>query len=58
VPVHPQGKALDLTTRLRDERMNRLKAEIVVLREGHETDEFWGLLGGKGEIKSEKEYAV
>eukprot|EP01127_Copromyxa_protea_P006780 TRINITY_DN16767_c0_g1_i1.p1 TRINITY_DN16767_c0_g1~~TRINITY_DN16767_c0_g1_i1.p1 ORF type:complete len:856 (-),score=218.45 TRINITY_DN16767_c0_g1_i1:48-2615(-) len=45
-----KGKALDLTTRLRDERMNRLKAEIVVMKEGMESEEFWKILGGKGVV--------
>ena len=51
-----KGKALDMTTRLRDERMNVVKAEIVVIREDHEPEEFWKLLGGKVAILSEKEY--
>lgn len=54
---------MDLTTRMRgtffcisqnsyplDERMNRVKAQVVQIEEGHETDEFWEALGGKGEI--------
>jgi len=45
-----KGKALDLTTRLRDERMNRLKAEIVVIKEGSESPEFWEAIGGEGPI--------
>lgn len=51
-----KGKALDITTRLRDERMNVVKAEIIVIRQDHEPDEFWKLLGGKAPVKSEKEY--
>lgn len=51
-----QGKALDLTTRLRDERMNRLKAEIVVMKEGMESEEFWRVMGGKGPIAPATEY--
>lgn len=51
-----KGKALDMTTRLRDERMNVVKAEIVVIREDHEPEEFWTLLGGKAPVMSEKEY--
>jgi hypothetical protein len=30
--------------------MNRLKAEIVVMKEGMESEEFWKLLGGKGPV--------
>jgi len=42
-----RGKALDMTTRLRDERMNRVKAEVIIVQEGKEQDEFWKVLGGK-----------
>eukprot|EP01126_Amoeba_proteus_P060011 TRINITY_DN789_c0_g1_i2.p1 TRINITY_DN789_c0_g1~~TRINITY_DN789_c0_g1_i2.p1 ORF type:complete len:892 (-),score=219.66 TRINITY_DN789_c0_g1_i2:185-2860(-) len=47
-----KGKALDLTTRLRDERMNRIKCEIVVMKEGMESEEFWQVLGGEGPVSS------
>eukprot|EP01130_Rhizamoeba_saxonica_P018040 TRINITY_DN8927_c0_g1_i1.p1 TRINITY_DN8927_c0_g1~~TRINITY_DN8927_c0_g1_i1.p1 ORF type:complete len:849 (-),score=234.30 TRINITY_DN8927_c0_g1_i1:52-2598(-) len=50
-----KAKALDLTVRLRDERMNRLKAEIVIIEEGRETDEFWNELGGQGPIAGDDE---
>lgn len=53
-----KGKALDMTTRLRDERMNVVKAEIIVIREDHEPEEFWTLLGGKVPVMSEKEYVL
>eukprot|EP01127_Copromyxa_protea_P016124 TRINITY_DN4742_c0_g1_i1.p1 TRINITY_DN4742_c0_g1~~TRINITY_DN4742_c0_g1_i1.p1 ORF type:complete len:860 (+),score=208.65 TRINITY_DN4742_c0_g1_i1:38-2581(+) len=45
-----KGKALDMTTRMRDERMNRVKAQVILIDEGNETPEFWEALGGKGEI--------
>eukprot|EP01126_Amoeba_proteus_P015109 TRINITY_DN1671_c0_g1_i1.p1 TRINITY_DN1671_c0_g1~~TRINITY_DN1671_c0_g1_i1.p1 ORF type:complete len:730 (-),score=131.86 TRINITY_DN1671_c0_g1_i1:633-2822(-) len=45
-----KGKPLDLTTRMRDERMNRFKARVVQLEEDEETTEFWAALGGKGPI--------
>eukprot|EP01126_Amoeba_proteus_P060018 TRINITY_DN789_c0_g2_i4.p1 TRINITY_DN789_c0_g2~~TRINITY_DN789_c0_g2_i4.p1 ORF type:complete len:194 (+),score=35.82 TRINITY_DN789_c0_g2_i4:242-823(+) len=47
-----KGKALDLTTRLRDERMNRIKCEIVVMKESMESEEFWQVLGGEGPVSS------
>lgn len=47
-----KAKALDLTVRLRDERMNRLKAHIVLVEDGQEEDDFWTALGGKGAIAS------
>ena len=51
-----KGKALDFTTRMRDERMNRVKADVIILQEGSEPDEFWQLLGGKpAAIKTEQE---
>lgn len=50
-----KAKALDLTVRLRDERMNRLKASVVLLEEGAEEDKFWTALGGKGPIASADE---
>lgn len=50
-----KGKALDLTVRLRDERMNRLKAHIVMVDDGQEEDAFWTALGGKGAIASADE---
>jgi hypothetical protein len=45
-----KAKALDLTVRLRDERMNRLNAKIVLVDDGKETDDFWQHLGGKAVI--------
>ncbi len=39
--------------RLRDERMNRIKAEVVIIDDGKENDAFWTALGGKGEIQDE-----
>lgn len=50
-----KAKALDLTVRLRDERMNRLKAHIVLVEDGQEEDDFWTALGGKGAIASADE---
>jgi hypothetical protein len=56
-----RGKALDTTTRLRDERMNRVKAEIIQIQDGRETEEFWKVLGTSSaanpqeKIKSEAE---
>jgi hypothetical protein len=47
-----KGRSLDLGKRLRDERMNRCKAEIVLEEEGKESDAFWEVIGGKGEIAS------
>eukprot|EP00029_Vermamoeba_vermiformis_P005779 TRINITY_DN209_c0_g1_i3.p1 TRINITY_DN209_c0_g1~~TRINITY_DN209_c0_g1_i3.p1 ORF type:complete len:597 (-),score=204.42 TRINITY_DN209_c0_g1_i3:2225-4015(-) len=48
-----KAKALDLTVRLRDERMNRIKAEVVIIDDGKENDAFWAALGGKGDIQDE-----
>lgn len=45
-----QGKALDLTVRFRDERMNRVKAAVVIVDEGKETDAFWSDIGGQKPI--------
>jgi gelsolin len=45
-----RGKALNITTRMRDERMNRVKAEVILQNQGKETDQFWEILGGQGEI--------
>ncbi len=42
-----------MTVRLRDERMNRIKADVVIIDDGKENDAFWGALGGKGEIQDE-----
>lgn len=47
-----RGKALDTTTRLRDERMNRVKAEIIQIQDGRESEEFWKLLGVSGKDAS------
>uniref|UniRef100_A0A6B2KXM5 HP domain-containing protein n=1 Tax=Arcella intermedia TaxID=1963864 RepID=A0A6B2KXM5_9EUKA len=49
-----KAKALDLTVRLRDERMNRCKSTIVIIDEGKETDDFWKHLGGKGPLGDAK----
>lgn len=45
-----KGRSLDLQKRLRDERMNRCKADIVLEEEGRESEAFWECLGGKGDI--------
>lgn len=45
-----KGRSLDLQKRLRDERMNRCKAEILLEEEGRESEAFWTAIGGKGEI--------
>eukprot|EP01128_Nolandella_sp_AFSM9_P008757 TRINITY_DN5432_c0_g1_i1.p1 TRINITY_DN5432_c0_g1~~TRINITY_DN5432_c0_g1_i1.p1 ORF type:complete len:861 (-),score=202.42 TRINITY_DN5432_c0_g1_i1:162-2720(-) len=45
-----KGKALDLTVRLRDERMNRVKADVMIIDEGKETDLFWSDIGGQKPI--------
>jgi hypothetical protein len=50
-----KAKALDLTVRLRDERMNRLNAKVVILEEGSEDEAFWTHLGGKGAVASAEE---
>jgi len=50
-----KAKALDLTVRLRDERMNRLNAKVVLLEEGQEDEAFWKALGGKGTVASADE---
>jgi len=42
-----------LTVRLRDERMNRIKADVVIIDDGKENDAFWAALGGKGDIQDE-----
>lgn len=47
-----KGRSMDLQKRLRDERMNRCKAEIILEEEGKESDAFWEVLGGKGPIAS------
>lgn len=47
---------MDLTVRLRDERMNRIKAEVVIIDDGKENDAFWAALGGKGDIQDEVRY--
>lgn len=47
-----KGRSLDLQKRLRDERMNRCKAEILLEEEGKESEAFWTELGGKGPIAS------
>lgn len=39
-----------------DERMNRVKAQVILIEEGHETDEFWEAIGGKGEINQVSGY--
>lgn len=50
-----KGKALDLTVRLRDERMNRLRARVVLAEDGDEEDSFWNAIGGKGPVASAEE---
>lgn len=50
-----KGRALDLTKRLRDERMNRLKAEVILETEGNESEEFWKEMGGKKDYKTAEE---
>lgn len=50
-----KGRALDLTKRLRDERMNRLKADVILETEGNESEEFWKEIGGKKEYKTAEE---
>jgi hypothetical protein len=50
-----KAKALDLTVRLRDERMNRLNAKVVLLEESQEEEAFWKSIGGKGAIASADE---
>jgi hypothetical protein len=45
-----KGRSLDLQKRLRDERMNRCKAEIILEDEGKESQGFWDAIGGKGDI--------
>jgi hypothetical protein len=43
-----RAKALDLTTRMRDERA--AKCRVITIEEGNETNIFWEELGGKGPI--------
>lgn len=50
-----KGRALDLTKRLRDERMNRVKADVIIESEGQESEDFWKLLGGKADVLSVEE---
>lgn len=50
-----KAKALDLTVRLRDERMNRLNAQVVLVDDGREPDAFWVAIGGKASIKPAEE---
>lgn len=45
-----------MTVRLRDERMNRIKAEVVIIDQGKETDDFWAAIGGKGDIAPAEAY--
>lgn len=39
-----------MTVRLRDERMNRVKANVVIIDEGKETEQFWKDIGGQKPI--------
>jgi len=45
-----------MTARLRDERMNRIKAELVIIDQGKETEAFWTAVGGKGAIPDAAQY--